>query len=211
MARSRRRSRFRSTAPPTARFTAKATRAPGAAGSCKDVTVTGPDRFRAPLRRSAPKVRRSRTRPTARARGEDRRATAPPLGAESGRQTVAALVTARLEDGPARPSGHAVPEAVSLRSFADVWLIGALHCFLFCGAEVRASPRWRLLARFRCADQSAILCRARRHARGRSPDQAIHQTGLFAATTPFSTRKNRGIDPLDACGQGATVPGPRTE
>jgi hypothetical protein len=55
--------------------------------------------------------------------------------AASGRQAVAALVAARLEDGSPCPGGHAMPEAVSLRSFADVWLIGALHCFLFCGPK----------------------------------------------------------------------------
>ena len=67
-ARSRRRSRFRSTAPPTRLVIAYATRVPSSPPSSRKVMARGPRRTRTPCVRSATKVRRSRTgriRPTA--------------------------------------------------------------------------------------------------------------------------------------------------
>jgi hypothetical protein len=113
MARNRRRSRLRSTACPTRRPMAKATRGGWAGSPSTQDIVIGPLRTRLP-RRSAAKVARSRTRqirPTAR----------------SGRQSVAALEAAGLQDGASRPRRHAVPEPVVLGSFPGVRLIRSLH------------------------------------------------------------------------------------
>ena len=60
MARNRRRTRFRTTAPPALRPTAKATRGGWAGSPGTQVTVTGPLRTRRPDRRSDWKVARSR-------------------------------------------------------------------------------------------------------------------------------------------------------
>jgi hypothetical protein len=92
-----------------------------------------------PAWRSAPKVRRSRMRPTRREDGGD---TGPTVRCRSGRQAVAALVAPRLEDGPAGPGGHAMSKPVSLCSFADVWLVGALHCSSSAGRG-GGSSGWR--------------------------------------------------------------------
>jgi hypothetical protein len=105
-----------------------------------------------PTRRSAPKVRRSRMRPTRREVGGD---TAPTVRCRSGRQAMAALVAPRLEDGPAGPGGHAMSKPVSLCSFTDVWLVGALHCSSSAGrgeglvrmAEISRVPSARAEAR----------------------------------------------------------------
>jgi hypothetical protein len=150
---------LRSTAFPTVRLTAKATRASPAAGSRQTVTVTGPERERVPSRRSATNVRRSRTRPT-RGRGEGGD-TARPW--PSGRQTVAALVAARLEDRSSGSGGHPMPKTVSLCSFADVWLVGALHCSLFCAKVAASGPTGCRVSHVPGArTRGAIRCRAER-------------------------------------------------
>ena len=134
--------------------------------------ATGPDRRRMPSRRSAAKARWPRTRPTDdfEAGGDT---TARTRTCRSGRQAVAALVAPRLEDGPPRPGGHAMPEAVSLRSLAVVGLIRALHCVLFCGRPIRPD-RMAATARSRRERSGAACAAPGRNGRGRTPDQAIH-------------------------------------
>src|SRR5690606_17639803 len=55
------------------------------------------------------------------------RTRAGPAARRSSREPLPALQPAVPEDGPPRPRGHAVPEAVPLRALADVRLVGALH------------------------------------------------------------------------------------
>lgn len=112
--RNRRRNRFRTTAVPTVRPMAKASRGGVPTGPGSQVTESAPARARRPLRRSSPKVAASRTRQTA-----------VPTG--SGREAVAALTAAGLQDGAAGAGGHPVAKAVVLGSLAVVGLERALH------------------------------------------------------------------------------------
>jgi hypothetical protein len=128
----------------------------------------------------------------------------------SGRQAVAALVAPRFEDGPPRPGGHAMPKAVTLRSFAIVGLIRALHLCPLPRAIGSGPSGWRR-PRVPGARNQGRLAPHGRNGRGRAGDQAIRPP----APTPAGAKRPRSlsrhgekgrIHPLDACGQSATVP-----
>ena len=87
---------------------------PGSAGT--KVARTGPQLARARERCSWPKAALVWILPTV-------------LGGTSNSdgETVAPLEPPRLQDGPARPSGHAFAKAVRLGPLAGIRLVGTLH------------------------------------------------------------------------------------
>ncbi len=118
--RSRRRTRLRSTAPPTERPTAYDTNTPGAPPSCSTYrTVTGPDLPRRLVRRSASNVRRDVTGPVGRFPDATTR--------RSCRKPLATLQTTSPDDGPTRLRRHPLAEAMRLGTLAHVGLVGPLH------------------------------------------------------------------------------------
>lgn len=122
-ARSRRRSRLRTTAPPTLRPIAYATRGGSVGAPGAKVTVIGPRCTRRRDRRSARNAARWRTRPTTSLRGE----------------TMTAFAASCLEDGATGAGGHAVAEAVALRPLACVRLVRPLHRRLPVGRDCRSA------------------------------------------------------------------------
>lgn len=113
--RSRRRVRLRATALPTALPTTKPARGGRAEPGCAITmcTTSGPRPARRPERKTPVKSALRRTREAA--------------GSISGRQFRTALGTPGRQDGAARTSAHAQPEAVRLRTTAVVRLVRALH------------------------------------------------------------------------------------
>jgi hypothetical protein len=117
--RMRRRSELRTTAFPQCFPIAYPTwgYTPGALGSAgTNVARTGPQCARARERCSWPKAALVWILPTV-------------LGGTSSSdgETVAPLEPPRLQDGPARPRGHALAKAVRLGPLAGIRLVGALH------------------------------------------------------------------------------------
>ncbi len=114
IARSRRRSRLRVTAEPTARLIAKATCGGEILGSLTNEHHMASLRTRTPSRRRRVKESRSQTRRI-----------------ESGGETCAALVTAGLQHSATGAGAHAGAKSVLTVPAAVVWLKCALHDVLF--------------------------------------------------------------------------------
>jgi hypothetical protein len=119
--RSWRRTRLRTTAPPSVRPTTKPTRA-GAASAAASGTSTWTTRRCRPARRP----RRTASVKSGRRRKRYAAGSTSGSGPASGREDLTALTTTAGEDGATGTSAHAQPEAMRLRAAAVVRLERAL-------------------------------------------------------------------------------------
>lgn len=148
-ARRRRRQRLRSTAVPTLRGTANATRsAPSVSCAGRNCTLTGPDQARCVERRSWAKTWRPRTglvrgrRDSAESTGNAVPIVVRSRGGVAGgssRQPSASAAAARFDDRSPRARGHPMTEAVFSRPFPGVRLERPLHLSLVSSFRCRTS------------------------------------------------------------------------
>ena len=124
-----------------------------------------------------PTVRRSPRRMTSRNRAGERRDSK----GRSGRESLAALVTPRLEDSPTRAGLHTISESVTTLTTSDFWLIRALHDSkdsregvidrvrlrsTACQCQSRRGPRTTFLVREKSVRPTIVICdevRAKTH------------------------------------------------
>lgn len=151
-----------------------------------------------------PTVRRSPRRMTSRNRAGERRDSK----GRSGRESLAALVTPRLEDSPTRAGLHTISESVTTLTTSDFWLIRALHDSKdsregvidrvrlrsrACQCQSRRGPRTTFLVREKSVGPTIVICG---EVRAKTHRLISNEHRRFSSVHPPFTRRPKAISAL---------------